>query len=164
MAAKRQPTEAELQALAKHRQNAPPAPTGHERSLKHGTRSERKLAPVRQKHADMLRADYPHLDARRVALLADRLAVTELAAGWLDEQGTVVRTKAGQVFDVADKLASWTAKAWQMLSEVEAECRESTAKVDLSTAMSEPDPVIRAALLRHAGIDVDLPESEVADA
>lgn len=158
------PTERELEALAKHRQNAPPAPLGHERSLKHGTRSERTLAPVRQKHADLLRHDYPHLDARRIALLADRLAVSELAAGWLDDRGTVVRTKAGQVFDVADRLAKWNASAWRMLSEVEAECRESSASVDLATAMSEPDPAIRAALLRHAGIDVDLPDSEVQDA
>lgn len=164
MTGKRSPSERQQRALAEHRQDAPPAPAGNTRSLKHGTRSERSLAPIRSRHAASLAATYPHIDERRLALLADRLAVVELAAAWLDDKGTIMRTKSGQVFDVADRLAKWNAAAWRMLSELEAERRAESVKVDLSTAMSEPDPVIRAALVRHAGIDVDLPASEVSEA
>lgn len=129
MASKRTPpNERELAALAKHRRNGPPAPAGNTHSLKHGTRSERMLAPVRERHTAELRQSYPELDDRRLALLADRLASVELAARWLDAQGTPVRTKSGQVFEVADRLAKWNAAAWKMLSDVERERRESRSR------------------------------------
>ena len=57
---------------------------------------------------------------------------------------------------MAEKLAKWSQSAWRMLAEVEAEKRERQGpRVDLATALSEPDPVIRAALLRAVGIDVE---------
>lgn len=128
MTGKREPTERQRKALAEHRQDAPPAPKGNTRRMTHGTRSERALAPVRARYAVELRRDYPHLDDRRLALLADRLAAVELAAHWLDAQGSPVRSKAGQVFDVADRLAAWNRAAWNMLTDVERERLEAEAR------------------------------------
>lgn len=139
MTGKQPRSDLQRHTLAEHRRDAPPAPAGNARSLKHGTRSERALAPIRQRHAEELRRDYPQIDERRLALLADRLASVELAAAWLDERGTIVRTKAGQVFDVADRLAKWNAAAWRMLTEVEVERRaleQAGARFDFAQAMS----------------------------
>lgn len=128
MTGKRATTERQRKALAEHRKDAPAAPKGNTRRMTHGTRSERALAPVRARYAVELRRDYPHLDDRRLALLADRLAAVELAARWLDAQGSPVRTRAGQVYDVADRLAAWNRAAWSMLTDVERERADVEAR------------------------------------
>lgn len=137
----------------------PPAPPGHTRSLKHGVNSERKLAPLRDAFAAELRTRFPLADELRIALAADRLARWRCAVTWLDAQPNgVVRNRKGEVFDVADRLEKWSNRAEQVLTELEQETRG--ASVSVAQALSEPHPVLRAALLRAAGIPVDELEEE----
>jgi hypothetical protein len=92
-----------------------------------------------------LAADYPALDARRRAILADRLARLALAWRWLDERGTVVRDDDGHVFDVADRAEKWAARAEAILAELESEKRESAADSERGVAaLAETGRLIRA--------------------
>src|SRR5215207_7822495 len=108
--------EPERDAAGRFRSGPPlaGAERGNERALTHGVHSERRLAPVRERHGRELAARYPWIDSGRRALQAQRLAQIELGAGWLDGQGGVVRDDEGVVFDVANKVASWStqAEAW----------------------------------------------------
>lgn len=99
------------------------AENGNRRALAHGATSEQQLAPLRQEHAEGLRADYPQLDERRLALLADRLARLSSGQRWLDDQGGVVRDKHGNVFPIVDRMEKWGGVAWRILTELETEKR-----------------------------------------
>lgn len=99
------------------------ADAGNERAVVHGATSERRLAPLRDHHAAELRRDYPHLDGRRLALLADRLARLDAARTWLDAQEGIVRNKAGDVYPVVDRVEKWANRAEAVLATVEAEAR-----------------------------------------
>jgi hypothetical protein len=97
------------------------------------------------------------LDSLRLAILADRLARIDVASTWLDQRGTVVRGKRGEVYDIAVHVERWATRVEQVLGELEREAHGE--RVSLAVALSESNPVIRAALLRRAGIDVEtLPE------
>ncbi|MGC2374258.1 MAG: hypothetical protein WA484_10325 [Solirubrobacteraceae bacterium] len=115
----------------------PPLQKGHTLSLKHGTRSERTLAPVREEHAAGLAERFPWIDSARRAVQAQRLAQIDLASRWLDEQGTVVRDDEGRIFDVADKLARWLTSADTWFERAEGERRERGRSDALSEVMSE---------------------------
>jgi transposase-like protein len=119
----------DLKATAPARPKAtgvPPAPPeGNTYSLTHGVDSERKLAPLREAHAQALRRDYDFLDDRRLALLADRLARADAARAWLDLQGGVVRDHKGEVFPVVDRLEKWVTQAEKAIGELEAEKRKA---------------------------------------
>src|SRR5215218_5127250 len=86
------------------------AEPGNERALTHGMHSERRLAPVRERHAREQ---------------AQRLAQIELGAAWLDGQEGVVRDDEGVVFDVANKVSSWSTQAEAWFAQAEAERREA---------------------------------------
>lgn len=84
----------------------------------HNAQAEGALAPLREHHARELACDFPDLDDRRRAILADKLARIECAAGWLDTQGTVVADPVrGETFPVVDRLESWTNVAWRLLEQ-----------------------------------------------
>jgi hypothetical protein len=136
----------------------PPAPKGNARALKHGATSERRLAPLRDEFAGELRRRFPHADELRIGLAADRLARWRCAVTWLDGQPNgVVRNRRGEVFDVADRVEKWSNRAEQVLAELEQETHGAT--VSVAQALSESHPVLRAGLLRAAGIAIDeLPE------
>jgi len=105
-----------------------PPPAGEDgsgRALTHGATSEQRLAPLRQAHADALRADYPGLDDRRLALLADRLARVDSARRWLDDQDGLVRNKAGEPYPLVDRLEKWVGAAERRLDELEVERRQA---------------------------------------
>src|SRR5437762_359976 len=89
--------------------------------VEHGAYARRRLAPVRARHAEELRRDFPALDDRRLSLLADCLARCEVAARWLDRRGRVVKDDTGEVFPVVRELARWGQQAWGMIGEVEQE-------------------------------------------
>ncbi len=114
---------------------APPAPKGNQRGRKHGLRSEQALAPKRQEHIKALRADYPDLDDRRLALLADRLARIDLATAWLDAQKGIVRDRNGEVYAVVTYVEKWVSRAEAVLAEVERE-RHAPKRFDLAKSMS----------------------------
>lgn len=120
---------------------APPAPAGHERTLKHGVYSDR-LEPLREQNETALASDYPAMDYRRRALLADRLARIELASAWVREHGVVKRTTSkvqrGDVFPIVDRLERWASRAEDLLSAAEAEKRErGRAPVSLEDVVAE---------------------------
>lgn len=96
---------------------------GNSRSLKHGATSEQKLGPLRDHHAAELVRDYPNLDERRLALLADRLARLDTARAWIDEQGTVVRNARGEPFPIVDRIEKWATSTERRLDAIEAEAR-----------------------------------------
>lgn len=100
-------------------------PRGNRLSVKSGATGELSLAPVRVEMDVALAADYPHLDDRRRALLADRLARIALARTWLDSRG-VVRDDEGHVFDVVDRAEKWSNRAEALLAELEAERRQAS--------------------------------------
>ncbi|MFA9269965.1 MAG: hypothetical protein ACEQSX_04290 [Baekduiaceae bacterium] len=112
-----------------------PAPQGNTRRLVHGgrTRSEQTLEPLRTEMAVGLRRDYPGLDDRRLAILADRLARMESARRWLDGQDGVVRGKDGEPFPVVALIETWGRQAEKILAELEAERRKG-GKYDAFTA------------------------------
>ena len=74
------------------------APKGNTRAVKHGAKTEQLVAPRREAHMIRLRDDYPHLDDRRLALMADRLARIDLATAWLEKQKSLVHNKEGDVY------------------------------------------------------------------
>lgn len=118
----------------------PAPPRENARALKAGDTSERRRAPLRQKHSDDLRTQYPSdvLDDRLLFLLADAFAEIDLQVRWLDEQDGVVRNEHGDVFPVADRLAKARATAWKLLRELQQEARERRAgPLDLESYLSE---------------------------
>ena len=114
----------------------PPFAPGNTAALKSGATSELALAPLRVELAASLSVDYPNLDPRRQALLADRLARIALARQWLDEQGRIVRDEQGRVFDVCDRLEKWSSRAESILAELEAERRETSRPRDLAAELA----------------------------
>lgn len=100
------------------------AEEGNSRAMTHGVYSERRVAPLREKHVAELRRDYPRLDGRRLTLLADRLARIEAASAWLDQQDGLVRDENGEIYAVVKALETWSTRAEVLLAEVEAEQRK----------------------------------------
>ena len=129
----------EPERVPARRYSWPPFEAGNAANLRHGTRSERRIAPVRERHARDLAERYPWIDPARIALQAQRLAQIDLASAWLDEQGTVVRDSEGSVFDVADKLARWLVQAEQWFDRAEGERREQGRYDALADFMSDDD-------------------------
>ncbi len=111
------------------------APKGNTRAVKHGAKTEQLVAPRREAHMIRLRDDYPHLDDRRLALLADRLARIDLATAWLEKQKSLVHNKQGDVYRVAELVEKWAARAEAVLAEAEKE-RNKPRRVDLAQEMS----------------------------
>ena len=78
--------------------------------LTHGRRAVRSWKRPAERHDRELAHDYPGLDHRRRALLADRLARIELASAFVAEHGIGPGTKVrrGEVWNVVDKLEQWS--------------------------------------------------------
>lgn len=114
---------------------APPAPKGNTRAMVHGADTPSLIAPRREAHLRVLRADYPALDHRRLTLLADRLARIDLATEWLEKQKSIVRNRQGDVYRVAELCDKWACRAEQVIKEAEAESRRPK-KIDLAMEMS----------------------------
>lgn len=98
-------------------------------NVKHAALGGKALDETRARHERELAEDYPLLDRRRRAILADRLARVELASKWVAEKGLGPRgKKAGQVFPIADRLESWSRRCEDMLAAAEAEAAEAAAQ------------------------------------
>lgn len=118
-------------------QRGNPAPHGNTRRLTHGTRSERRLEPLRIEMAAGLRCDYPDLDDRRLAILADRLARMESGRRWLDAQDGVVRNAKGEPWPVVALIETWARQAEQILADLERERRSSGRFAAFEAAVAE---------------------------
>jgi hypothetical protein len=116
----------------------PPAPEhGNTRAVVHGATGKRSIAEPLQRHREELRRDYPALDDRRLALLAEPLARIEVAVAWLEAQDGLHDDK-GRLYAVIDRLESWTTTAWKRLTDVEREARESKgAPADINTYLAQ---------------------------
>lgn len=95
-------------------------------ALAHGCYSPRTIAPVREEHGRVLAERYSWLDPGRRATEAQRRAMIELAAGWIDRQGTVVKDGEGRTFDIAVKLAAWLGQSERWTERAEDERREQS--------------------------------------
>lgn len=84
-----------------------------------------------------LRRDYPGLDDRRLAILADRLARMESARRWLDAQDGVVRGKDGEPYPVVALVETWGRQAEKILAELEAERRKGGKFAAFEAAVQE---------------------------
>jgi hypothetical protein len=109
-----------------------PARRGNLRAVKDGTYSETLLAPLRAEQDAELRRDYPELDDRRRAILADRLSRLGLGWKWLDEHGGggIVRGVNGDIFPIVDRCEQWGAKCEQIIGQLEADRRAREQDVD----------------------------------
>jgi hypothetical protein len=99
------------------------AEPGNGRAVTNGAHSQQRLAPLREHHAAELRRDFPELDDRRLALLADRLARLDAARAWLDEQGGIVRNKHGEPYPIVDRIEKWATSTERRLDVLAAERR-----------------------------------------
>ncbi len=109
-----------------------------------GVHSEHTVAPLRVEMDAELARDYPGLDERRRALLADRLARVALARAWVDDRG-IVRDEQGRVFDVVDRLEKWSNRAESILAELEGEAPRAKSLVVLMqerAALGHGRPVV----------------------
>ena len=126
-----------------------PAEKGNARAVKHGATSELRLAPRREHHARQLVIDFPNLDDRRRALLADRLARIDLASQWLDEQSGVVRNKRGEIYPIVDRLEKWVRAAEDRLDEIALEQRGTDGSaIDALAALGREELLARRQALR----------------
>ncbi|MDX8152769.1 hypothetical protein SK069_14270 [Patulibacter brassicae] len=112
-----------------------PSPKGNQRAVTHGASSELRLAPVREKHAVILKQRYEHIDDVRLALLANLFARIELATRWLDAQRGIVRNKNGEPFHIVRDLHLWERRAERIIKELDAEYRQPE-RLDLASQMS----------------------------
>jgi hypothetical protein len=89
----------------------------------HGARAGPQLEESRRLHEQELAVDYPALDRRRRALLADRLSRIQLASLWVGEHGITPDGKAhrGETYAIVDKLDTWATLAENLLAAAEAE-------------------------------------------
>jgi hypothetical protein len=106
--------------------------------LTHGAKGGVQLEAARVRHDRELGHDYPGLDHRRRALLADRLARIELVSAFVAEHGIGPGTKVrrGEVYAIVDKLESWSRAAEVMLTAAEAG-QAGTVGVTLESIASE---------------------------
>src|SRR5579859_226971 len=120
-----------------------------------GATSEHALAPIRRELEPAIAADYPTLDARRRALLAELLAQVDLATRWLDEHGIMRdgRGRKGEVWDLVDRRERWMKRAWSILAELEG---EAPREPSLVLVMQEQ------AALGHGRAVVDLDPTDAA--
>jgi hypothetical protein len=151
----------------------PPAPKGNQRALRHGAHAKPPVAKVKateQLIYDALaqaapvreHGDLPPADAAMVHLTAKTLARLQSVSDWLDEHGSL--DKKGKVRSAALHEQRLTSKASKLLAALgmspAARVKigaQLAASVDLSMALSEPDPVRRAALMQQAGLGAASP-------
>ena len=97
-----------------------PFKPGNEANLRHGTRSERRLAPVRE----VSRASSPSASrssTRPGWRFKPSAWLRSTRRGMAGQQGDVVRDDEGHMFDVADKAMRWSSAAETWFADMEAE-------------------------------------------
>lgn len=130
---------------------ASPNPDGRARQLAnlqrgreglHRAYSPKHLAPLQEKHDAELAQDYPNLDRRRRALLADRLARVELASAWTREHGITPMTRGkrhAEAYPIVDRLERWASRAEDMLAVAQQGEREAGANHGQTLAQYEAE-------------------------
>jgi hypothetical protein len=153
--------------------NAPAAPKGNTRTLRHGGRATAATLPVSEvvlEVRDALAASAPVRDQAGGLPIADE-ATVELAAralcrvrrveAWCDMHG-YLDERTGDVKPAVRYLEEATRTADRLLSSLGMNPRararlglDLQRSVDLATAMSERDDGRHAELMREAGVDLD---------
>lgn len=150
---------------------APPAPKRNRRASKHGLRAQYP-AGIEAAAADVAEG-FPVRDATGHVPAQFRLAAEALATAvarkrsgeaWLNEHGPLDENGAPR--PAAELLEKTARSVERLLAECGMTPRAAAAlnldvarSVDLASAMSEPDPVLRRELLRQAGVI----DAEVSD-
>ena len=152
---------------------APPAPAGNRQTLRHGGAATGATLPVSEavrEIVDALAASAPVRDAAGELPAADE-ATVELAAralcrvrrveAWCDMHG-YLDERTGDVKPAVRYLEQATRTADRLLTVLGMNPRSRAAlgldlarATDLATAMSEPDPDRRAALMSEAGVPLE---------
>jgi len=78
-----------------------PAPVGNERTLRHGARSPRHIAPGRERYLVMLRERFPAVSTELLIVMATRMSQFDLVTTWLDANGILNPKRKGEVFGAA---------------------------------------------------------------
>ena len=112
--------------------DAPPAPRGNLRHLKHGVRSERVMAPYRARAIEWAEARWPWLDPTRRELVADLAARCQRVVDWSNEGDVLVevpsgpgsRIKVWQAHPIVSDADKWQSRLWNLIGDLDAEQRE----------------------------------------
>lgn len=112
------------------------AEPGNSRALTHGTKSERKIAPLRQRHLEKTKRKFPDLDDERAVLLAELLAKVDLAMAYVDRKGIIRSDRTGAVWPVVIQAEKWEARAMALLKEIAAENKQANT-FDLATEFTK---------------------------
>lgn len=148
----------------------PPAPEqGNQRATRHGGYSRIAAERLEAKVAELAEAlgeDLPvrsRSDALAVAELATKVCQLEDLRGYLTAHGYL--TASGDVRPAAELERRLSAQVDDKLDALGLTVRsraklqlDLTRSIDLASAMSEPDPELRRALLRRAGVLDEGPE------
>lgn len=101
---------------------------GNQRNLRSGAQSEVQLAPRRIKAEAWARGRWPWLDAERVGLAAQLVAVVDQAwDGWIEQEG-IVSDRRGNEYPVVGRWSREHARLWNLINELDREGKEREAK------------------------------------
>lgn len=142
-----------------------PAGPGNRRAVRHGAFSDSLINPRAREIAEEVLHAHPHLDADRDGPALQRYAVAlarvERVNEWLNEQDDpdFSNREAGVTHPVLDRLSKWESQCdmaehrlgLSPLQRVKLGLATAQA-IDVASAMSEPDPALRAQLLRRVGL------------
>jgi Phage terminase, small subunit len=153
--------------------NAPPAPRGNTRTLRHGGRATAATLPVSEVVLEIRNAladaapvrdqagELPAADEATVELAARALCRVRRVEAWCDLHG-FLDEKTGDVKPAVNYLEKATRTADQLLASLGMNPRARTRlgldlarTTDLATAMSEPDDDRRRELLAEAGVEAE---------
>lgn len=150
----------------------PPPPQGNRRAVTHGAHAEvlpARLSAKAQAIAAELAVEAPVRGPDGGLPVYDREAVRQLArclvrlddvGAYLDQHGVLDRRGKERSAARAERRLRGEAARWLAALGMTPTARarlglDLARAADLATAMSEPDPVRRAAMLRQAGVDVE---------
>jgi hypothetical protein len=85
-------------------------------ATKHGAQSERKLAPLREKHRAELLERFPRIDEQRLSLLCDLLARIDLAREFIDTNGVMKNSR--EAYPLLQMVERWEGRCWRMMGEL----------------------------------------------
>ncbi len=149
----------------------PPPPKGNKRHLIHGANAEPPAVRVREIEDRLYESlaaaapvrvannQLPPADAHTVRLAARTLARLESVSAWIDEHGPLdAKGKPRSAANWERRLTSTAAKLLASLGmnpAARARLGVDVKRIDLATAMSNPDPKLRAQQLRELGLSDD---------
>ena len=109
---------------------------GQRLALKHGARSERSVAPIREQVAVQLAPLFPTLSEPELLIMADRLARVHLIQVWLDEHGIWKDEKRGELQPCIDRMEKYMSRAETLMHVARLEAEGQKPVFDLGAITS----------------------------